>query len=106
MADVVLVDLRTIEQLVESQNKILRRLDSIDEEQRQHGHKLEALFTAPLLSTDVVSNDEQLLALAPSLARGWQRGDDGGDDQDDTIGCACLCEVLRDWYVLLTQRGR
>lgn len=105
----IIVDTRALDDMLVRQDKILRRLDSIDEILREHGHKLDELFTAPLLTADIVGNDDQLMALAPSI-KNWQRegavrGDDAySEDERDTVGCDCLCAVFRDWY--LYCRGR
>lgn len=91
----IIVDLRSMQAILETQNKILRRLDSFEEEQRQQAVKLDALFTAPLLSTDIVAN-EQLL-YAPSDDRHLV----ADVDDDYRLPPCCCCALLHDWYIVL-----
>lgn len=102
----LVVDLHAMDDITVSLSKILLRLDSIDEGQRQLHLKLDNLFTAPLLSTDIVANDD--------LFAGHRKGPytrltentntlhdvDDDDDGRHTTKCTHLCRLIDDWWLL------
>jgi len=98
----LVVDLRAMDRVNETLARILLRLDSIEEVQRQQGLKQDNLFTAPLLSTDIVGNDD--LFAAPrrgAYARPLDSSMDGMDDDDrHTNRCTHLCRLIDDWWLL------
>jgi hypothetical protein len=83
--------LELLQSLLDGQNKISRRLDSLEERQTAQNARLESLFTAPLLSADVVGLAEPTEALAELELE---------EDDEPTVCSSCYpLSILYDWWL-------